>query len=378
MERCIVHIDLDSFFVSAERLKRPELNGKPVIVGGTVRGVVASCSYEARAFGIHSAMPIVRAKKLCPHGIFLRGTNGLYQTYSEMVTEIIAEEAPLFQKSSIDEFYLDLTGMEKYIGTYRWACKLRNRIINETGLPISFGMSVNKLVAKIATGFAKPNGTKYVQAEDVQTFLNALPVNKIPGIGEKTARILNVNKIFTIKDLYHLDQKTLEQKFGKHGLSLYQKSRGICNAPIVQYRKPKSMSAEVTFKKDINNVKQVEVYLTALINKLCFQLRKKHFLSNKIAVKIRYSDFTTTSKQMTVENHADEQIFRKAARKLFYELYRPPEKIRLIGVCFSQLNQFSIQLNLFEDETKKMQLKNCMDSIREKFGADKLTTAYLK
>jgi len=220
--RHIVHLDLDTFFVSVERLMRPELAGKPVIIGGASdRSVVSSCSYEARRFGVHSAMPVKMARVLCRDAVLIRGDMECYSKYSHMVTDIIAERAPVYEKASIDEHYIDVTGMDRFFGTLQWSLELRQTIIRNTGLPISFGLSVNKTVSKIATGEAKPNGELEVLQPAVQTFLNPLPVGKIPMIGEKTCHLLRSMGIITINTLRLVPPEMMERVMGKNGIVIW-------------------------------------------------------------------------------------------------------------------------------------------------------------
>src|SRR5687767_11894974 len=246
-KRHIAHFDLDSFFVSVEILNDPSLKGKPVIVGGRERGVVAACSYEARKFGIHSAMPMKTAMRLCPHVTIVKGSRGEYIRYSRWVTEIIAAKAPLFEKASIDEFYLDLTGMDKYFNPYQWTIDLRQEIIDKTGLPISFGLASNKMVAKIATDEAKPNGYLHIAFGREKEFLAPLKVNKIPGVGEHMFQALCDLGIETIDHLAAQPIELLESRFGKYGGDLWNKAHGIHNGAVVPYHEAKSISTESTF-----------------------------------------------------------------------------------------------------------------------------------
>ncbi|HET8829626.1 MAG TPA: DNA polymerase IV, partial [Pelobium sp.] len=255
MQKQIVHIDLDSFFVSVECRKNPDLLTKPVAIGSTSgRGVVSSCSYEARKFGVHSAMPCRQAQKLCPELIFVSSDFSAYSDASKEVTQIIAEAVPLFEKSSIDEFYIDLTGMDKFFGTLKYANELRERIIKETGLPISFGLAKNKTVAKIATGFAKPNGFKHVEYGTEKAFLAPLNISKIPMIGKKTTEKLNQLGYFTIADLQKLPKSSLIAKFGKQGAVIYQKANALDESSITPYVDRKSISTEHTFGTDTHDV----------------------------------------------------------------------------------------------------------------------------
>src|SRR3954453_1652584 len=226
-QRYIAHFDLDSFFVSVEVLQNPALKDKPVIVGGSrERGVVAAASYAARKYGVHSAMPMARALQLCPDAIVVKGTRGAYSHYSKLVTEIIAAKAPVFEKASIDEFYIDLTGMDKFFDVYQWTINLRQEIIDKTKLPISFGLASNKLVAKIATDEAKPNGYLFIQPGMERAFLGQLAVSKIPGVGKQTFATLKALSIYYIKDILNYSPDELEEHLGNWGKELWQKANG--------------------------------------------------------------------------------------------------------------------------------------------------------
>ena len=367
--RAVLHLDLDAFFVSVEQLMNSSLKGKPLIVGGVSgRGVVTSCSYEARAYGVHAAMPIKVARRLCPNAIFLRGDIDNYTRYSKLVTEIISEKAPLFEKASIDEFYLDLTGMDRYIGCYRWAMALRQRIIQHAGLPISFGLSVNKLVAKIGTGEAKPNGMIQIQNGREKTFIAPLPVRKIPFVGRVTARKLNFMGVKTIRTLSEIPPKLLEREFGKPGIQLWKKANAIDNSPIVPYSERKSISTERTFDKDTIDMRLLKSRFSAMLDKLCFELRKAGKLTSCITVKIRYTDFNTYTKQRRINYTANDRIIAQQANELFDALYERRQLVRLIGIRFSSLVSGNYQINMFEDTLKETRLLQQMDKIRKRFG----------
>ncbi|WP_301922668.1 DNA polymerase IV, partial [Ferruginibacter sp.] len=249
-QRIIAHFDLDSFFVSVEVLNNPSLKGKPVFVGGAERGVVSSCSYEARKFGIHSGMPSKKALQLCPQAIAVKGSYSEYGKFSRWVTDIIAAKAPLFEKASVDEFYLDLTGMDTFFNPLQWTIDLRQQIMNETQLPISFGMGSNKMIAKMATNEAKPNGYLQVPFGKEKEFLAPLPVNKIPGVGGQTYEILKAMGIYTINDICVKTKAELEERLGKGGNDLWNKSFGLHNSEVRQYREAKSISSENTFNEN--------------------------------------------------------------------------------------------------------------------------------
>jgi DNA polymerase IV len=376
MQRAILHLDLDSFFVSVERLFDKNLIGKPVIVGGSSnRGVVSSCSYEARKFGVHSAMPIVTAKKLCPQGIYVSGRMDEYGKYSGMVTDIIAERAPLFEKASIDEFYIDLTGMDKFFGVYKWSTALRQKIMSTTGLPISFGLSVNKMLAKMATNEAKPNGQYIIEPGKEQEFLDPKPVGKIQGCGEKTVEFLNSKGIITIYDLRQFTLKAMEQMLGKQGTYLWNRANGIDHGEVHAYHDPKSMSSERTFDTDTNDVAWLEKVIIGLTEKLAFELRGQSKLTACLAVKIRYSDFSTHSKQMVVPATTNSKLLIEKMLHLFHEFYQPGRKVRLMGVKFTNLSEGNYQINMFEDREKDVLLYKAIDEMKVKHGNGKIILA---
>lgn len=275
-DKQIIHMDQDAFFVSVEVRKDASLVGKPVIIGGTSdRGVVASCSYEARKFGVHSAMSSRMAKMLCPHAVFIRGNMDEYSKASHEITDILKEKVPLIEKASIDEHYIDMTGMDKFYGTHQYAHELRALVIKETGLPISFGLSVNKTVSKMATNECKPNGELNVKALEVQPFLNPLSIRKIPGLGEKTFIKLSdmgIKKIYTLSQI-HPDQMNF--LLGKSGLSLLQKARGIDTSPVIPYSEQKSIGTQCTFHADSIDIEMIGNLLIAQVMDIRSSLGKK-------------------------------------------------------------------------------------------------------
>lgn len=368
MGRSIVHMDLDTFFVSVERLIDSRLNGRPVLVGGTSdRGVVAACSYEARRFGVHSAMPMKMAKQLCPEAVVLRGNSGVYSKYSKLVTEIIKEQVPMYEKTSVDEFYLDLTGMDRFFGTHKFAMELRDRIIRESGLPISFGLSINKTVSKIATGEAKPNNQIRIDEGTEKPFLAPLSVKKIPMVGDKTYRTLcdlGVKKIHTIQEM---PLELMEKVFGKSGIIIWKKANGIDNTPVIPYQERKSISTERTFDKDTIDVLKLESIMTAMAENLVYQLRRGNKLTSCVTVKIRYSDFQTYTLQRHIPYSAADHVIIPVVLELFRRLYNRRILVRLIGVRYSHLVQGAHQMNLFEEEDV-YNLYQAMDKIRDRFG----------
>lgn len=368
-QRSIVHMDLDTFFVSCERRKDSALNGKPILIGGTSdRGVVASCSYEARKFGVHSAMPMRMAKQLCPEAIVLRGDSGLYTEYSKEVTEVIKESVPLYEKTSIDEFYIDLTGMDKFFGCHKLASELRQRITKETGLPISFGLSLNKTVSKIATGEAKPNNELRIATGNEKLFLAPLSVKKIPMVGNVTYKSLCDLGIKRIKTVQEMPMELMYKVLGKNGLSIWNKANGIDNSPVVQYHERKSISTERTFNKDTTDVAMLKGIVIAMAENLAYQLRRGHKLTACVTFKIRYSDFQTYTQQQHIPYSSLDQSLIPTILNLFEKLYNRRLLVRLVGVRFSHLVEGGHQVNLFEDDEKHLHLSEAIDRMRERYG----------
>jgi DNA polymerase IV len=369
-ERSIVHMDLDSFFVSVECLRDSRLQGKPLIIGGgSDRGVVASCSYEARRFGIHSAMPMKLARRLCPDALIIGGDMELYSRYSSLVTDVVAASSPVMEKASIDEFYIDFTGMDRFFGTWKWALELKTNIIKETGLPISFALSSNKTVSKIGTGESKPNGQMKVQYGNEKLFLSPLSVRKIPMIGEKTYATLCSMGIRQISTLQDMPAKVMERVMGQNGLVIWKKANGIDESPVKPVQERKSVSTEHTFENDTMDVKHLQSLLSAMCEKLAYSLRKKGKVSGCITVKIRYADFDTQTRQMKIPYTANDHTLIRCVRELFDKLYNRRLLIRLIGVRLSDLVQGSYQISLFEDTPALIGLYQAMDRMRNRFGS---------
>jgi DNA polymerase-4 len=375
-QRIIAHFDLDAFFVSVECINDPSLRGKPLLVGGhSDRGVVAACSYEARKFGIHSAMPMRTARKLCPQAIVVGGSRQDYSRYSRWVTEIISEKAPLFEKASIDEFYLDLTGMDRFFNPYQWTISLRQEIIDKTGLPISFALASNKMVAKIATDEAKPNGYIHVAFGREQDFLSGLPVNKIPGIGAQTHQALKDMGVYTIRDLSEQPIEALEKRLGKYGYELWFKSRGIHDGEVVPYHEAKSVSTENTFEENISDPELLINELVRMTEKVAYELRQENKTAGCVAVKIRYPDFETTSRQVSIPYTFYDDELISQARDLFTKLWRKGQPVRLLGVRLSELTSEAVQTNLFENLEKKNELYKAIDDLKNRFGKYSITKA---
>jgi len=373
METAFLHIDLDTFFVSVERLKEPKLIGKPVIVGGkSNRGVVASCSYEARQFGVHSAMPIVLARRLCPNGIYLSGDQDAYSEYSKAVTDIIAERAPLFEKASIDEFYIDVSGMDRFFGTQQWAWELRDTIKKKTKLPLSAGLSINKTVSKIATGEAKPDNKLYVPQAEVKQFLTPLAIEKMPMAGPKTQSLLKDLGITTIGMLMDFPPKVLVRLFGQNGMALWKKANGLDQSPVVPYAEAKSMSTERTFGEDTADMRFLKSTLLAMVERLSHEMRMENKMTGCISIKLRYSDFETTSHQVRIPYTSRDDVLIQTVMDLFKKAYERRVLIRLIGVRFTHLVHANFQMQLFDPKAKNVHLMFAMDAIKKRYGVDKI------
>lgn len=371
--RTVVHMDLDSFFVSVERLVNSSLFDRPVIIGGSSdRGVVASCSYEARKFGVRSAMPMKHALRLCPQAKVIRGDMELYSKYSNLVTQIIEERATVMEKASIDEFYLDVTGLDKFFGCYKWTTELTQKITKETGLPISFGMSVNKTVSKIATGEAKPHGKIEVPDNMVKPFLNPLSIRKIPMVGDVTFQLLSRIGIRKIETLSEMPIEMLQQLLGKNGKELWKKANGIDENPVEPYTERKTISTEHTFEQDTIDIPKVKSLLVSMVEKLGFQLRKEAWLTSVITVKVRYNNFDTETKQSKIYYTSCDHLLLQKVTELFDSLYQRRMRLRLIGIRLSGLVRGTYQINLFEDTTEMISLYQAIDRMKRRFGFDSI------
>jgi DNA polymerase IV len=374
-DRSIAHMDLDCFFVSVSRLMNPKLNGKPVIVGGGDRGVVAACSYETRAFGVHSAMPMKTALRLCPEAIVIRGDYDEYSKRSDEITEIIRERVPLFERSSIDEFYIDFSGMDRFYGSYKYATELRQTIMQETGLPISMGISTNKTVSKVATDYIKPSNQKQVPFGEEKQFLAPLTVNKIPMVGEKTYAILLNMGVKFVHTVQQMPEELMQNVLGENGSSIWQKANGIDNSPVQQYSEQKSMSQEETFDSDSMDIEKMKNILIAMAEKLCFRLRSQNKLTGCVTVKIRYSNFDTHNMQCRIPYTSSDHTIIRRVKELFERLYSRRMMIRLIGVKFSHLLNGGHQIDLFDDRVQVLELYHSMDKLRLKYGEEKVQRA---
>lgn len=369
MQESILHMDLDTFFVSCERLLDNRLRTRPILVGGVGdRGVVSSCSYETRRFGVHSGMSMRVAKRLCPEAVIVKGNAGTYMKFSDMVTEIIKESVPVFEKSSVDEFYADLTGMDKFFGCYKYATELRHRITKETGLPISFGLSRNKVVSKVATGEAKPNNQLRIDYGLEKVFLAPLSVKKIPSVGVKTSQMLINMGVELIKTIQEMPLELMFTAFGKNGETIWRRAQGIDNPKLVPFHERKSISSERTFQKDTIDLDKLKTTLTAMVESLSFRLRMGNKLTGCISVKIRYSDYSTVTRQKRIPYTSADHILVPEVMDLFNKLYDRRILIRLVGVNYSNIVGGNYQIDLFDDTEEMINLYDAMDKMRKRFG----------
>ncbi len=367
--RVVSHLDLDTFFVSVECLKNSSLKGKPLLIGGrSDRAVVAACSYEARRFGVHSAMAMKLAKRLCPHATIMQGDMEEYSKYSTLVTQVIKNEVPAFEKASIDEFYVDMTGMEKHFGCRKFTRELKEKITRETGLPLSYGLAANKLVSKVATNEAKPDGQLEIPFGEERSFLAPLPIQKMPMIGEKTAQTLKGLGIRIIRTLAEMPVEMMENVFGKTGIELWRRANGIDESPVTPYREQKSISTEQTFETDTIDVAFLQSQLVKMTQKIAYELRKQNKLTGCINVKIRYANFDTLNKQSTIAYTGSDHLLIPKVKELFTKLYDRRMLIRLIGIRFSHLIPGNYQINLFDDTQELIRLYQALDSVNNRYG----------
>jgi DNA polymerase-4 len=374
----ILHVDMDAFFVSVELLERPELRGKPVVVGGRPdqRGVVSAASYEARKYGIHSAMPLRTAGRLCPHAVFLDGHHEKYGVWSDRVATILARFSPIVEMVSIDEAYLDLSGTERLHGPPLAAAdKLLRTITQTTALPCSAGLATTRLVAKVASDQAKPRGLVWVAPGREARFLAPLPVRKIPGIGEVTERALRAMGIETVEQIAAVPQEKLETIFGQWGTALYRKARGGDSYEFVIDAEPKSISHNHTFGEDTEDSNALGAMLSHLSQKACKRLREAGLATTTLTLTIRYAGFETHTRSKTLgePTRLDGDIFG-VFQELFSVHRDPRRKVRLLGVSLSGLTHGKAQLDLLEAERRARleKLTSAADRLRDRFGFNKV------
>ena len=376
LHRTIVHVDLDTFFVSVECLKNPRLKGKPLLVGGNSdRAVVAACSYEARRFGVHSAMPMKLAKRLCPQAIIIGGDYEHYSKYSKDVTDLIAQKVPVYEKASIDEFYIDMSGMDRFFGCSKFSAELKKSIYSETGLPVSYALASNKLVSKVATNEAKPNGQLEIPYGKERTFLAPLAIEKMPMVGEQTAKLLRRMGVETIRTLSEIPVQYLENLMGRNGIELWRRANGIDETPVIPYREQKSISTENTFQADTIDIDFLHRELTRMTESIGFELRSQNRLTGCITVKLRYSSFDTMTRQCAIPYTASDHVLLKKAKELFDKLYDRRMLVRLIGVRFTHMIPGNYQINLFDDTQEMIRLYQSIDHIKSRFGTKFLMRA---
>ena len=382
--RYILHLDVDAFYASVEEILDPSLKGKPIIVGARPeqRGVVASASYAARAFGVRSAMPTAQALRLCPQAIVLPPRHKVYREYSARMMVILSEYSPLIEPLSLDEAFLDVTGCQARWGSpEELAHRLQERLEVELGLSVSMGLAANKLVAKIASGLEKPRGFVVVPHGREAEFLAPLPVEKLWGVGEVTARSLHEMGVFSIGQLAELPVAQLEARFGRRGRDLYRQARGMDDSPVVAEREEKSLSREVTFAKDISDWQVLRKKLLSLSEDVAHRLRKRGLRGRTVKLKLRYSDFSTLTRQVTLDVPTDlEQVIFDQAVRLLERAWDRRRKVRLIGVGVSKFESEERQLSLFEGtgegKTEKLRrLSQAVDRIREKYGDEAIRRA---
>ncbi|GEM67529.1 DNA polymerase IV [Sphingobacterium mizutaii NBRC 14946 = DSM 11724] len=375
-KRFVAHLDLDTFFVSVERLKNSKFIGKPLIVGGmSDRAVVSACSYETRKFGVHSAMPMKLALRLCPHAIVVRGDMDSYSYYSRVVTDVVRETVPVMEKASVDEFYVDLTGVDRFFGCSQFMVDLKGKIQKESGLPISYALASNKLISKVATDDAKPDGRKEILHGLEKDYLAPLKIQRMPGIGDKTSMLLLQMGVKTIKILSEIPVPMMHNLLGKNGIDLSRKANGIDPSPIIPYSEQKSIGTEETFVQDTINMQFLNSELIRMTERLTFQLRRQERLTGCVTVKLRYANFDTVSKQMVISYTASDTVLLKKVKELFAKLYDRRMLVRLIGVRFSHLVQGSQQINLFEDTEEAVRLYQAMDAMRARYGDEAIKRA---
>lgn len=367
--RHITHMDLDTFYVSVECLRNSKLKGKPILIGGmSNRAVVASCSYEARVFGIHSGMPMHAAKRLCSHAVIVKSDFEAYTKYSKLVTEVIKDAVPTFEKASIDEFYIDLTGMDKFFGCSKFSDELKQKVSKESGLPLSYGLASNKLISKVATNEIKPNGQLEIPYGNEKQFLSPLSIMKLPGIGKETGYKLLKMGVETIKTLREIPVKLMYNLLGKNGNELHRRANGIDESPVIPYREQKSVSTEETFDTDTIDINFLNTQLVRMTERIAFQLRSQNKLTGCVSLKIRYSDFQTEQKQISIDYTAADHELIKTSKELFKKLYTRRQLIRLIGIRFSDLITGTYQIDLFKDAQEEIKLYQAIDSIKKQYG----------
>lgn len=368
-DRHIAHLDMDSFYISVERLRNSKLKDKPLLVGGSNdRGIVAACSAEAKRFGVHATMPMRVALRLCKHAIVLKADYEAYSQQSNLITDIIRSKVPLFEKASMDEFYIDLSGMDKFFGCKKFTDELKQTIIKESGLPSSYGLASNKLVSKVAARQYKPNAQMEIPFGNEKSFLAPLSITKIPGVGKETAFRLIKMGVETIKVLSDIPVEMLENLLGKNGTELWRRANGIDESPVVPYKEQKAISTEEVFQQDTIDLLFLHGALVKMTEAIAYELRLQHKLVGCVTLKIRYSDQETHTMQKTIPYTNNDHVIIGIVKELFVKLFTRRLLIRLLGIRFTNLVTGTYQIDLFEDKQETIKLYQSIDHIKQRFG----------
>lgn len=375
-ERHIAHIDLDSFFVAVEQLRDSRLKGKPILIGGNNdRAIVAACSDEAKKFGIHVAMPMRVAQRLCKYATIIKADFEAYSKFSNTVTEVLKSEVPLLEKSGIDEFYIDLTGMDKFFGCKKFTHELIKKVYKECGLSSSFGLASNKLVSKVAAGEDKPKGQLEIPFGFEKPFLAPLSITKIPGVGEQTAFKLIKMGVETIKVLSEVPATILCDVLGKVGNELWRRANGIDHSPVVPYKEEKSISTEHTFQQDTIDMNILNAEIVRMTESIAFELRKQNRLTGCVVMKLRYTDGEVYTLQRSIPYCNQDHQLIEVAKDLFKKIFARRLLVRMIGIRFTHLIPGIYQIDMFSDNNETIKLYQQIDSIKKRFGEGKLIRA---
>lgn len=368
-DRHIAHLDMDHFFVSVERLRNNRLSGKPILVGGSNdRGIVAACSEEATQFGIHPSMPMRVALRLCRHATVVKADYEEYSKHSKIITDIIRDAVPLVEKANLDEFYIDLTGMDKFFGCGKFTAELKQKVHKESGLVSSYGLASNKMVSKVAAGQVMPNGQLEIPFGTEKTFLAPLSILKLPGVGKETAFKLLKMGVETIRVLSDIPPEMLCDVVGSAGNELWRRANGIDESPVIPYQEQKAISIEHTFQQDTIDQQLLDAELVRMTESIAFELRKQNRLTGCIKLKLRYSDGDTHTIQRSIEYCNKDHQLLHVARELLVKLYSRRMLVRLLGIRFMNLIPGTYQINLFEDSQEIIKLYQSIDHIKQRFG----------
>ncbi|KKM80345.1 hypothetical protein LCGC14_1340790 [marine sediment metagenome] len=371
-----MYVDMHDYYIECERLSNASLKGLPLIIGGgTNRGTVAACSKEASRFGVRRSMPTAYALKLCPDATLLKGDQGSYTNKSVELTEIIREHAPVVEKSSIHSFYLDITGMDRFFGCFDWTRELSLRISRESGLDPSWALSVNKTVSKIGAFDTTPRTPRNIGQDIVKQFLDPLPIQRLPALGDGTFQLLSRIGIRQIGKISEMPPTVLQKMLGKRGETIWQRANGIDRNPVEPYSEKKEIYMEHDFERDCIDLGAIRGQLMAMVEQLAFQLRRDDLVTSKIIVKVKYNNLDTETKRCRVGYTSLDHILKKEVQLLFQKLYHRRMRLVKVGVRFSDIVQGAHQINLFEDTAELLSLYGAMDTIRRKYGADAIGTS---